>query len=71
MLGLGFGADDYIGKPFNPVEVAARIKAQLRRYFKYSAQKEESNILVIGDIALDKDKFLEYQLILTQRSLAY
>jgi DNA-binding response OmpR family regulator len=58
VLGLGLGADDYIVKPFNPVEVTARIKAQLRRYLKYSAPKEESNILVIGDITLDSDKFL-------------
>ena len=36
ILGLTFGADDYITKPFNPLEVAARVKTQLRRYRQYN-----------------------------------
>lgn len=34
VTGLGIGADDYISKPFSPIEVVARIKAQLRRYYE-------------------------------------
>ena len=34
ILGLNVGADDYVTKPFNPVEVAARVRSQLRRYFQ-------------------------------------
>ena len=37
ILGLNVGADDYITKPFNPVEVAARVRSQLRRYFQLGA----------------------------------
>lgn len=37
ILGLDLGADDYITKPYNPMEVVARIKAQLRRYYNYGS----------------------------------
>ena len=39
IMGLTIGADDYITKPFNPLEVVARVKTQLRRYKKYNSQK--------------------------------
>ena len=45
--GLTFGADDYITKPFKPIEVIARIKTQLRRYKKYNQKQEESQGQVI------------------------
>ncbi len=50
IIGLEFGADDYLAKPFNPRELAARIKAILRRT-KQSSRRSES--CELGDIALD------------------
>ena len=41
ILGLEYGADDYITKPYNPLEVVARIKAQLRRCYDYQEKQEE------------------------------
>lgn len=41
IMGLTIGADDYITKPFNPLEVIARVKTQLRRYVKYNGNKGE------------------------------
>lgn len=45
ILGLELGADDYIAKPFNPLEAAARIKAQLRRCYDFTPSKEERIML--------------------------
>lgn len=54
LLGLELGADDYITKPFVPVEVLARVRSQLRRYAKLGSRPEEgSATLTIGGIALD------------------
>lgn len=43
IMGLTIGADDYITKPFNPLEVVARVKTQLRRYVKYNGNSESAN----------------------------
>jgi len=54
VLGLSVGADDYITKPFVPVEVLARVRSQLRRYAKLGSRQSEANgTLAIGDITLD------------------
>lgn len=53
ILGLNLGADDYITKPFNPVELLARVKSQLRRYMVLGAANVKTSTLVIGDIELD------------------
>lgn len=57
ILGLNLGADDYITKPFNPVELLARVKSQLRRYMELGAGKLQKEGLTVGDIVLeDKSK---------------
>ena len=55
ILGLNFGADDYISKPFNPLELLARIKSQMRRYTMLGSIAEKSNVIRIGELELDKD----------------
>ena len=61
VLGLTVGADDYITKPFNPVELQARDKTQLRRYMMLGGGKPKNDILTIGGIELD-DKSKEVTL---------
>lgn len=53
ILGLNTGADDYITKPFNPVEVIARVRSQLRRYTLLGGRKQEPEKYIIGGIELD------------------
>ena len=53
--GLGLGADDYITKPFNPIEVLARVRSQLRRYTSLGGMEQRPSKLVIGGIVLDDD----------------
>ena len=52
ILGLNLGADDYIAKPFNPVEIVARVKAQLRR-----ASRTTGNTLTVRELTLDTTSF--------------
>ena len=52
ILGLNLGADDYIAKPFNPVEIVARVKAQLRR-----AARSSGDILTVRDLTLNTANF--------------
>ena len=55
VLGLNMGADDYVTKPFVPVEVLARVRSQLRRYSSLGSQEKETvaTTLTIGGITLD------------------
>ena len=53
VLGLNVGADDYITKPFAPVEVLARVKSQLRRFSSLGSRTEETGTLTLGGIVLD------------------
>lgn len=55
ILGLNVGADDYITKPFNPVEVLARVRSQLRRYTVLGGMEQKPSRLVIGGIELDDE----------------
>ena len=57
ILGLTVGADDYITKPFNPVEVSARVKSQLRRYMQLGAGNLQPEVLRCGAIEVfDNEK---------------
>jgi len=53
VLGLNLGADDYITKPFSPLEVTARVNSQLRRYLKLGGSASSPDSFVIGGIELN------------------
>ncbi|MBQ3183172.1 MAG: response regulator transcription factor [Clostridia bacterium] len=53
ILGLNVGADDYITKPFNPMEVVARVKSQLRRYMQLGSGRLPATLITVGGIELD------------------
>ncbi len=55
ILGLEYGADDYITKPFNILEVKARIKAILRRNSKNAAREEKTALLKAGELSMDRE----------------
>lgn len=55
ILGLEYGADDYITKPFNILEVKARIKAIIRRAKRSAPEKEDSEVLTIGEMSIDRE----------------
>ena len=57
ILGLNIGADDYVSKPFNPLELVARVKSQLRRYTALGTMKdaEDGNIFSTGGLEINDD----------------
>jgi DNA-binding response OmpR family regulator len=63
ILGLGLGADDFIPKPFNPLEVSARVQALLRRSYNYASEMSKSSEIkeprrkIVGNLILDEDSF--------------
>lgn len=55
ITGLGFGADDYVTKPFNPLELVARVKSQIRRYSTLGSMQKTQNSIITGGLSLNKD----------------
>ena len=55
ITGLTIGADDYITKPFNPVEMTARVKAQLRRYTQYNSRPLDDSVIDFQGLILNKN----------------
>lgn len=54
VLGLGMGADDYVTKPYRPIELVARVKSQIRRYLMMQT-KSDTNRIMNGGLALNVD----------------
>ncbi len=59
IMGLNMGADDYVTKPFQPLELLARVNSQLRRYTRYANtavnKEKNANVLVVGGLELNED----------------
>ena len=63
VTGLNIGADDYVTKPFVPIELLARVSSQLRRYRKYldaTAKKTSQNVYTVGGLELNLQLLMEY-----------
>ena len=53
IAGLGFGGDDYVTKPFSPLELCARVKSQIRRYVSLGSAVKKENVLTTGGLSID------------------
>lgn len=61
IVGLGNGADDYVVKPFNPLELMARVKSQLRRYTTFNTPKKEmKNEIAVTNLRIDLENRIAY-----------
>lgn len=58
ILGLNIGADDYITKPFNSLEVVARVQSHLRRFYELNSKSKETKEIVVGSLRLNIDEVL-------------
>ncbi len=61
ILGLDLGADDYLAKPFNPMEAMARINSNIRRFYSLGAKGEKVKQLEVKDLRLDTEECVVYQ----------
>ncbi|MCR5357245.1 MAG: response regulator transcription factor [Lachnospiraceae bacterium] len=55
ILGLNLGADDYLAKPFNPLEAVARVRSNIRRFYSLGADSIKSDTIKVRDLELDPD----------------
>lgn len=56
IMGLNIGADDYVTKPFNPLELIARVKSQLRRYTKLGSTQSSEHVFQTGELVVDDER---------------
>ncbi len=55
ILGLNLGADDYLSKPFNPLEAVARVNSNIRRFYSLGANEVKAEVITVRDLSLDPE----------------